>query len=180
MVFEKNFLEGKWWRLWQYLKLRSGGSHFGRSEADSKWKILSWMDQDLLYQVTPSSRYHTRVSTKQRSRSDPSLVKITCWNIRIQKRETNQWFQWNRQFYQWINEIFIIWRIFHNILLIGMVFEKNSRFCLHLMVKFEKNDTQEIFIFWKNQKIGSCFSRHREIRKLENFFCQFENSKTNR
>ena len=106
MVFWKkhDFLEGKWWRLWQYLKLRSGGPHFGRSEADSKWKILSWMDQDLLYQVTPSSRYHTRVSTKQRSRSDPSLVKITCWNIRIQKRETNQWFQWNRQFYQWINE----------------------------------------------------------------------------
>lgn len=91
-----DFLERKWWRLWQYLKLRSGGPHFGRSEADSKWKILSWMDQDLLYQVTPSSRYHTRVSTKQRSRSDPSLVKITCWNIRIQKRETNQWFQWNR------------------------------------------------------------------------------------
>ena len=106
MVFEKK----TFWRengggYGNMLKLRSGGPHFGRSEADSKWKILSWMDQDLLYQVTPSSRYHTRVSTKQRSRSDPSLVKITCWNIRIQKRETNQWFQWNRQFYQWINEI---------------------------------------------------------------------------
>ena len=38
------------------------------------------------------------------------------------------------------------------------------------MVKFEKNDTQEIFIFEKNQKIGSCFSRHLEIRKLEIIF----------
>ena len=48
------------------------------------------------------------------------------------------------------------------------------------MVKFEKkNDTQEIFIFERNQKIGSCFSRHRKIRKLEVIFFESKTPQSN-
>ena len=39
---------------------------------------------------------------------------------------------------------FIIWPIFRNIFSNWGGIWKNSRFCLHLMVKFEENDTQEI------------------------------------